>query len=93
MKHSIGPWTIDFTSDKRSWGYVRSPLNDPKGHKRSVCRVSYASHTFAESMGNLHLIGAAPDLLQACEAALQRVTDPRVAQQIEDAVRKAKGQR
>lgn len=71
--HTPGPWTKQwFESNKRTktghWFFVsQSGTRDSKN--------VYLGGINGESVANATLIEAAPDLLAACEAALQRCED------------------
>ena len=72
---TLGPWRVCIESTSRdsrvSWEVIG--MSD-KGERRPVCsgygRISDGFPSDDEAIGNAHLIGAAFDLLAACEAAL-----------------------
>lgn len=84
MSHTPGPWTLD----QSDLGIVIDAEGDPIQTAGSGNVVS------EEGYANACLIAAAPDLLAACELALEKDGDLRGATRrgrIRDAIAKAKG--
>lgn len=66
-KHTPGPWSVDPDFDAVDDGdYTREVFDDPE--QRLVATVH--GDTAEEAAANARLIAAAPDLLEACKAAL-----------------------
>ena len=75
MKHTPGPWQVD----RRPYSYTilsRWTSVDP-GDQREVCRIADydAEHVTEQQAIDAALIAAAPDLLEACRAALAEVNE------------------
>jgi hypothetical protein len=105
MSHTPGPWKIfdGWGSSRFSPVIVDSiPDVDGKCVANCICHVA-SSNDVAEA--NAHLIAAAPDLLEACEAALECMPSLEVRnwppgfelkksaiKKCREAIRKAKGE-
>ena len=67
-KHTPGPWTADYVP--------AASQHIINAQKEMVARVNYVGRfTVDEIEANARLIAAAPGLLEACEAALQKLDD------------------
>ena len=76
-KHTPGPWSIENDNG-----------DSPEAMGPCLCVTTDTSHiafVFDDAPANAHLIAAAPDLLEACEAVLLRL-DLEAQEQGEDAV-------
>lgn len=77
-KHTPGPWTIDLTGPFTLGGDSREVVAlDAEGMvTRGICSLMFDTDSFPkgraflEDKANAQLIAAAPDLLEACKAAL-----------------------
>ena len=81
-KHTPGPW-----------GISRDAV--PKGHVQSTVYAEHSGQRVAtvfESEANVHLVAAAPELLEACKKALTCGLDSSVRALVVAAITKAEGQ-
>jgi len=94
-KHTPGPWVIRTAATYRS----QVEAIDPKGRADVVARITTPRKGAEASDANAHLIAAAPDMLEALEAAIawnDSVGHFPIASDIitamESAIKKARGQ-
>lgn len=97
MKHTPGPWQEVTDDDGNEWVV-------PKGHTPNDMHTYFIGDlesTCSECHANAHLIAAAPDLLEACKAALEclEILDDDVdylsrdeVRQLRAAIKKAEGE-
>lgn len=78
-----GPWTFD-PSPRAGTALVKVQRN---GFEQTIARV-FAMPKRGEREANAALVSAAPDLLQACRAALDYLTSPSITDE-QDATDKA----
>lgn len=104
MAHTPGPWV---TADKRFANGIRSEVEAESGTICSCIRTvnspkNGGSRTWDEVDANATLIAAAPDLLAACQAALDYFNETRSGREwrdnggeepglLRDAINKAEG--
>jgi hypothetical protein len=97
-KHTPGPWYV---------GINESVIDSPAGEKflgigtdgeRTICRVSQLATQDAEDEANAQLIAAAPDLLIACQRALNWIElhagedwGKKIQERMRNAIAKAEG--
>ena len=86
-KHTPGPWKVFFT------------YNVQAKAERSVANCNTLSSNGPdweqikdENQANAYLIAAAPELLEACEAALPFIDQPVIVAKIKAAIAKARGE-
>jgi hypothetical protein len=102
MKHTPGPWVLERmrlpprARDRRCGFVVNGPdLTDDLPVRVCDLRAPRGMDGFGEAEANAHLIAAAPELLAACEAALNAMIYHGVAFAERDtvlaAIAKAKG--
>jgi hypothetical protein len=95
MTHTPGPWNIWYKGEKDIPAIANNYANT--GHATDICTVDGENQD-----ANAHLIAAAPELLEACEAALE-VTDSilvpalgtaglQLAERLRAAIAKARGE-
>ena len=72
MKHTQGKWKIKHDND------IVVDLPNHDGQYRIAQMVRHVEEHVGEDLANARLITAAPDLLEACEAALKSMEDPPV---------------
>ena len=71
-KHTPGPWVVEWNGDARKGMVIRAPAaGRPSAPNPGVCRVY---DVLPEREENGKLIAAAPDLLAALQAMLERYT-------------------
>lgn len=74
-KHTPGPWKIDEQEDGSILGIWD---NNPEPYETKCVAMMDASNdslvSTKEMWANAHLIAAAPDLLEACEKAFERLS-------------------
>jgi hypothetical protein len=92
-KHTPGPWKV-FNAWNTADGVIGFSRigNDEKNVIRSE---NTQVDIYATNEADLHLITAAPELLQACEAALnlaEEMSEGDLYDQIKNAIAKAKGE-
>lgn len=86
-KHTPGPWACSPNDDTATFPLEVWCRDDPR---ILVCRVQ--QHDPGAAQANAHLIAAAPDLLRACEVALECADmSGAVRAMLTDAVEKARG--
>lgn len=72
--HTPGPWHLSDSADMRGRGYIRPSSPEAMredGSRPAVARVSTTGIGYSTFVANAQLIAAAPDLLDACQAALR----------------------
>lgn len=89
MGHSKGPWYAHLNGRgayciKNGMDYDNSPV---------ICARNEWSKREEESEANARLIAAAPDLLEACKAALYEVQGTEIHMLLDAAITKATAQR
>ena len=94
MKHTPGPWRIKDAGNLFPRAYtIRDASLYPVCYAEKHCEIGN------DGLANAHLIAAAPDLLQACEKALEliyqfgprNVNEYENVKNIQQAIQKAKG--
>ena len=99
-KHTPGPWTVENASGVMLWiGAMRVPDEARYGLHTIITGIDIEDLTpeaCAIKEANAHLIAAAPDLLEACEAVAattwSRNTAEKIGAQVRAAIKKARGE-
>lgn len=71
MTHTKGPWNYD-----EVWALIKGPEGEEICAVHSALRADSNRRKPEIATANARLIAAAPELLQACEAALSYLQDP-----------------
>jgi len=70
MNHTPGPWTID------QYGHVYGPWTQSEDKQVYVQQHIAQCNGMGKNPADIKLVAAAPELLAACEAVLDAMTDP-----------------
>jgi hypothetical protein len=88
-KHTPGPWVVR-GADTYRWQIEHGEVKTAT----VVARITTPRKGGAEaSDANAHLIAAAPDMLEALEAAIGYIPDADLAERARAAIRKARGEK
>jgi len=89
MKHTGRRWEV-----RDKGGAVRVHLVREKSTDcaQVICTVHEVFMSRQERLANGYLAAAAPELLEACEKALERGQDPEIGMMLKAAIKKARGE-
>ena len=91
MPHTPGPWTFEIPENPRLRWCLRAPPGSELTFVGSVFPGDSDTEEGEESRANGYLLAAAPDLLAACEAAIEYFDDDAL-ELLVAAVDKARGE-
>lgn len=93
-KHTPGPWHVGRGADGHPIVYVDCPASEGSGPGIAhVCPIPHMRSTQGTKEANAHLIAAAPDLLAACDEALNHIEEGTTSYHyISAAIAKARGE-
>ena len=95
-KHTAGPWEVLEMAIERAEYPFEFKIIGPDGGIATVENYRFNGEEYAANRANAHLIAAAPDLLEACEAFPGFTNDATVGDawlaKLRAAIAKAKGE-